>query len=66
MLARKTLRLSGSARLARGTGAILNLQSNDCDVVMDLPYHTPQLLFVPLQVGTMSAHLLRGFMARAC
>ena len=50
ILARKALRLSGAAKLARGTGPILNLQSSDADKVMDLPFHVPQLVFVPLQL----------------
>ena len=51
LLTRKALQLSGAARLARGTGAILNLQSQDtAQHLYGLPFHVPQLLFVPLTV----------------
>ena len=48
----KVLRLTAAAQLARGTGAIVNLQSNDVHKIFWLPVHGIQLVLVPLQVHT--------------
>lgn len=50
MLFTKSLRLSCAAKLARGTGGVINLQSNDTQKLFWLPFHVLQLMLVPLQV----------------